>query len=98
MTYVEFSSETPCGFLICQDDNDFFGGRRTVLIQSDGDYPGVATNMGWQACECGKTDGTVDCKRCKRTASAMLSEAYDFIYTHADEHFDSLNVYFESDE
>lgn len=53
---------------------------RTVLIQTDWDYPAVASVFGWQPCPCGETDGTVDCPH--RTASEMIAEASQFLDAH----------------
>jgi len=61
------------------------GDEETTFIQSDWDYPSVASAMGWQACPCGGTDGTVDCEH--RTASAMIADAFDFIEAHEGEEF-----------
>lgn len=47
------------------------------FVQSDWDYAGLASRFGWEACECGATDGTVDCSH--RHVSEMLSEAFDFL-------------------
>jgi len=47
------------------------------FVQSDWDYAGLAARCGWQACECGATDGTVNCEH--RKVSEMLSEAFDFL-------------------
>lgn len=47
------------------------------FVQSDWDYAGLASRLGWEACECGATDGTVDCPHKKR--SDMLSAAYEFL-------------------
>ncbi len=62
---------------------------REVLIQTDWDYPGTAANLGFIPCECGTTDGTVDC-RCprKRKAGDMISAAADFLDDHDGESFD----------
>jgi len=71
----------PCCYLICR-----VTGRRgaydwntrdetnTVLVQTDWDYPGVASSFGWVPCRrgCG-TDGTVDCAH--HTASKMIQSA-----------------------
>ena len=64
-------------YLIEADDG------RTVLIQTDWDYPGVASVFGWSPCPCGKTDGTVDCPH--RTASEMIAEASQFLDAHIGE-------------
>ena len=53
---------------------------RDVLIQTDWDYPAVASVFGWSPCSCGKTDGTVDCPH--RTASEMIAEAREFLSAH----------------
>lgn len=53
----------------------------TVLIQTDWDFPGVATTFGWVPCDkCRETDGTVDCAH--KTASQMIAEAGEFISDH----------------
>ena len=49
----------------------------TVLIQTDWDYPGVASAFGWQACACGDTDGTVDCPH--KTAADMIASAAEYL-------------------
>lgn len=58
------------GFLILNDRND-----ETILVQSDYEYAGVASNFGWIPCECGATDGTVACASCKRDVATMIAEA-----------------------
>jgi hypothetical protein len=50
---------------------------RDILIQNDFDYPGIASTFGWSPCECGATDGTVDCGH--KTASQMIAEAQAFL-------------------
>lgn len=50
---------------------------RSILIQTDYDFPGVASSFGWSACRCGETDGTVDCPH--RTASEMIAAAREFL-------------------
>lgn len=54
-----------------------------LLIQTDWDFPGVATTFGWQPCHCGRTDGTVDCAH--RTASEMIADAVAFLDEHLGE-------------
>ena len=56
------------------------------FVQSDWDYAGLASSLGWQPCACGATDGTVDCAH--RTVTEMLSEAFDFLSTHDGEEFE----------
>jgi hypothetical protein len=63
------------------------------LIQSDWDYPGVASSFGWEACQlCGRTDGTVNCEH--RTASEMISEAGDYLTEHVGDEIEDPG-YFE---
>lgn len=51
---------------------------RTVYVQTDWDFPGLASTFGWVPCgECGATDGTVDCEH--RTAGEMTSDAAAFL-------------------
>lgn len=37
-------------------------GQCVLFVQSDWDWAGLASSLGWCPCECGLTDGTVDCK------------------------------------
>lgn len=57
-------------------------GSKELLIQTDWDYPGVASAFGWIACTCGETDGTVDCSH--KTASQMIQDAQKFLDGIAD--------------
>lgn len=59
---------------------------REVLIQTDRDFPGIASTFGWCPCECGATDGTVDCPH--RAASAMIAEAAQYLDDHLGESVD----------
>ena len=52
----------------------------TILIQTDYDYPGLACTFGWCPCDCGFTDGTVDCEH--RTATEMITEAAEYLDDH----------------
>jgi hypothetical protein len=61
-------------FLIRAEDG------RDILVQSDFDFPGLASSFGWSPCSCGTTDGTVDCEH--RTAGAMIAEAGDFLLAY----------------
>lgn len=54
---------------------------RDLLVQTDWDFPAVASAFGWSACSCGETDGTVDCEH--RTAGDMVADACDFLRAHA---------------
>lgn len=88
------SSYAPCGFLIVQDGANPYSDNPadTILIQSDWDYPGVASRTGFVPCSCGATDGTVDCPH--RTASDMISAAYDWLRDRDGESFPDLAEYF----
>ena len=50
---------------------------RDILVQTDSDHPGLASTFGWVPCECGETDGTVDCAH--RTATDMIEDAADYL-------------------
>ena len=51
-----------------------------MLIQSEMDFPGIASTFGWIPCECGETDGTVDCKH--RKVADMICEAIEYLDNH----------------
>lgn len=67
-----------CGYLgfLVRNDQD----ERTILVQEDWDFPGWASRFGWVACECGATDGTTECRSCRRYPGEMISEAKDVLY------------------
>ena len=54
--------------------------RETMDFQIDWDYPRLASMFGNHKviCDCGNTDGTVDCSH--KTASAMINEATEWLY------------------
>lgn len=56
----------------------------TVHFQSDWDYPDIAKGWGWAPCH-NSTDGTVDCPECGRTATSLISAAYDYLEEHEGE-------------
>tara|TARA_Y100001938_G_C7747184_1_gene262157 strand:- start:111 stop:371 length:261 start_codon:yes stop_codon:yes gene_type:complete len=58
-------------FVVTSEDD------RSFLVQSDWDYPGLANTFGWIPCECGETDGTIDCEH--KTASEMIDDAHTFL-------------------
>jgi hypothetical protein len=64
-------------YLLVADDGE------DILIQTDWDFPGVASTFGWRPCHCGTTDGTVDCPH--KTASAMIAEAAEYLDDHVGE-------------
>jgi hypothetical protein len=57
------------------------GSGRTRLVQLDWDLPKLAATFGWTPCPCGTTDGTIACEH--RTVREMISEAREFLHTHA---------------
>jgi hypothetical protein len=66
------------GYIISNDEDD-----RTILIQTDWDYPGVASAFGWTPCkECRFTDGTVDCAH--QTAHEMIANAAEYLDDYPD--------------
>lgn len=68
---------------------------RTVLIQTDWDYPSVASTFGWCACECGETDGTVKCPH--RTVDEMIQGAREYLDEHIGDTAEDPG-YFEEEE
>jgi hypothetical protein len=70
------------GYMI-YDEND-----RSILVQSDWDYPGLANSFGWspsmagrQDCPdgCRGTDGTVKCPDCGTDAGVYIAAAADYL-------------------
>ena len=93
--YIYFdSSYAPCGFLIVKEGASPYSDKKgdTCLIQTDWDFPGVASRMGYVPCgKCGATDGTVNC--CHKTVNQMINEAYEFIQEKEGELFEELSEY-----
>lgn len=54
---------------------------RSLLIQTDWDWPGIASTFGWSPCH-DRTDGTVDCPECGRTAFSLIQEARQWLDEH----------------
>lgn len=69
-------SEGPYGTYVLRSDVD----GREHLAQGDWDVPGIASTFRWQPCECGRTDGTVDCPH--RTVSELICEARAYLDRH----------------
>jgi hypothetical protein len=67
----------------------------TELVQDDWGFPSLASNLGFVPCECGATDGTVDCAHF--TATEMIGAAREFINKHLGEPFDA-SEYFEDED
>ena len=77
ISYEISPAEAPGCILISNDRDD-----RTVLMQVDYDYPGLASAFGWQPC-CDATDGTVDCSH--KNAGEHIHDAYEFLMAHEGE-------------
>jgi hypothetical protein len=65
---------------------------KELLIQTDWDFPSTALSFGYCCCECGETDGTVDCIH--KTATQMITEARDYLDEHIGDIIDDVG-YFE---
>ncbi|MFO0964633.1 MAG: hypothetical protein U0793_03470 [Gemmataceae bacterium] len=79
----------PCGLFLLIPVHA--NGRRVrdldaIAVQSDWDYPGVASSFGYVPCDCGRTDGTVDCDH--RSAGDMIADAGEFLREHDGETID----------
>jgi hypothetical protein len=83
----------PVGFLIVRDGADPYSTipGDTRVVDTDWDYPGVASRMGFVPCDCGATDGTVDCPH--KTATEMITAAANHIDDHEGESFPELDEY-----
>lgn len=65
--------DAPCCIKLIADNGE------DILVQTDWDYPGIATTFGWNSpCKCGASDGTIDCD-CA-TAAEMIGQARDYLY------------------
>ena len=72
MTYV--LENALCGFNVRNTENN-----TTLDFQTDWDYPCLADMFGANViCDCGATDGTVDCPH--KTASDMITEAGEWLF------------------
>lgn len=94
MAFPYFDSRyAPCGFLIVRDGADPYSAdpADSALIQSDWDFPGVASSTGFVPCDCGATDGTVDCAH--KLAGDMIGAAYDWLADRAGQSFPDLDEY-----
>jgi hypothetical protein len=77
------SQYAPCGYILCKvDDNGVYDmhGEETILVNVDWDFPCVASAFGYIPCECGFTDGTVDCEH--KTVSYMIYAAMNYLDEH----------------
>lgn len=66
-------------YLLVGDDS------QNRLIQTDWDFPGIASTFGWSPCSCGATDGTVACAH--KNAGQMIAEAQAFLDEHIGDDF-----------
>ena len=71
---IRLERADPGSFLLVADDG------RDLLVQTDWDFPGLASTFGWPPCWCGFTDGTVDCAH--RAAGEMIAEARSYLDEH----------------
>ena len=62
---------------------------QSVLIQTDWDYPGVASSFGWNiadvgdgSCQHESTDGTIDCRECNVTVGDFITAALEWLDDH----------------
>lgn len=91
--------------LVCGPEGspNFCFGHVDVFVQSDWEYPGLASSLGWSladvrpgggqaeagaGCRHEGTDGTVDCKACGATVQEFLTAAYDWLDAHDGDEFD----------
>ena len=91
MATIHFDSNyAPCGFLIVKTDGNPYNDADTVLIQTDWDYPSVASRMGF--------DGDlIDCETCRTNVETVLTKAYEFIRENQGKEFSALDEYFNRD-
>lgn len=74
-----------CGYVVTAEID---GKELDVLYQSDWDFPSLAANLGADiVCDCGATDGTVDCEHKK--ADKMIAAASEWLDNHCNEILDS---------
>ena len=68
----------PCCYVLVDEDTG-----EDILVQTDWDYPSVASAFGFVPCDCGETDGTVDCPH--KTAGEMITAAAEWLDDHIGE-------------
>ncbi len=76
----------PPGHKRRDDESGYKRGECVLFVQSDWDYASLACSLGWSPCECGRSDGTVNCEHW--TASEMLADAFDFLSEYDGECFE----------
>lgn len=75
---------------------------RSLLVQTDWDYPGIASNLGWSPsdvepegeCEHAGTDGTINCD-CGVKVAVFLASAQSFLDDHIGEDFEDPGYFGE---
>lgn len=77
-----------------------------LLVQTDWDYPGVASHMGWDKrevpapdgspCDHDSTDGTVDCE-CGAKVMSFISAAREWLDDHIGDEFDDPGYFIEDE-
>lgn len=65
--------------------------RVTLKTAKTAFWIALASSLGYVPCECGVTDGTVDCEH--KTASQMMQAAADYLDTHLGEEFDGADYF-----
>jgi hypothetical protein len=76
-------SDGQFGSYVVLNDDD----TKSVLVQNDWDFPGLAHTFGWSVssvevpsgCEHSFTDGTIDCVTCGLKASVFIEAADTFL-------------------
>src|SRR5665213_656669 len=89
------STDLDCYLITAEDGRD-------KLIQSDYDYPGIASTFGWsvsdlinkkkKVCKHKKSDGTIDCSDCGMKAGDFISSARDYLDDHDVDVADDLSL------
>jgi len=90
MIRLDTLAAAPFGYLVVNDDG------RDMLVQSDWDYPGVASTFGWSVasvrptlshapadCQHDGTDGTIGCETCGLPPTAFIEAAAAWLDEHA---------------
>ena len=87
--YIDTNCKAPCCPCMIVDE----ASGRNLLVQTDWDFPGVASTFGWNMadvqrddghshCQHSFTDGTIDCAGCGVTASQFIDAAREYIEQH----------------
>lgn len=72
-----------CEDLGCYSVSQIRKNGKSIFIQSDRDFPVLASSFGWnmrgRKCKHEGTDGTVNCPDCGKTATEFINEAIRFL-------------------